>query len=435
MLAAVVAAAIVPSSDAIAADDVLAGRLRVDGRAFDVELDLRASPPKIDVLSWWRIGEPVQDFQRDHDAISFDLPAGLGHFGGSVEGGAIAGLVTLPDGRIGRMTLLPAERPDVVLRDVTIVSGDVTLGATIGVPTSTGPHPALVFVHGAGDSSRLRAETRFAAEFFPRHGVACLVYDKRGCGESTGDWRAVGFEARASDVIAAVDHLRGLPDVDPRAIGLFAGSQGSWVAGLAAALDPSIRFIVHHSGAAVPVLEADTYAHRSRLLGTGLPEAEVEEWLDLWRLECAALRRGVPADADPAFQAALAAARSRPWFQKEPYVAHARDDWWASWYPRVMDHDPAPLLNRLEIPMLWLYGARDSQSDPAANVAYLSRLARDRGKDHTIHVFPGAGHGIMVPMSADGADQPPLTMAPGYFPTVIQWIHARFAADAYLREP
>jgi uncharacterized protein len=42
------------------------------------------------------------------------------------------------------------------------------------------------------------------ARFLIRHGIAVLGYDKRGVGESTGDWNTATFEDLAGDAVAAV---------------------------------------------------------------------------------------------------------------------------------------------------------------------------------------------------------------------------------------
>lgn len=420
--------ALLSGPGALAGEAYYLGTLKADDLVWEIGLHVPDSvrePPRCDVISHWSLDLPVSSYGRSGDRIHMTLPNGLGELSGALGDAAIVGTVKLPDGRAATAQLERKVLPDMSRENLTVRGDSVQLGATLGLPAGPGPFPAVVFVHGAGDSSREQAGTLFLAGYLPRYGIACLVCDKRGCGASTGNWREVGLAERADDALAAVAALRADRRIDPQRIGLFAGSQGSWVADIAAARDAQIAFVAHHSGPAVSVAEADDYAESRRLARLGLDATAIDEFVTLRQLEMSALRRGVPAAADAALQQALDRARARPWFATAPFEPSPVDHWWTAWYPKVMDHDPLPYLRLARCPMLWLYGSRDSQSDPLQNVSVLMRLARDEGKDYTIHVFPAAGHGIMVPLAADGSDVPPSTMAQGYFRTLIAWLAAR----------
>ena len=113
-------------------------------------------------------------------------------------------------------------------QDVTFKNGDVTLAGTLTLPSSGNPHPAVIFVHGSGAASR--ESNRFYADLFARHGIATLIYDKRGVGESTGDWRYVHMNDLTEDALAGVQLLKSRKDINPtksaysaavRAVGLL----------------------------------------------------------------------------------------------------------------------------------------------------------------------------------------------------------------------
>lgn len=404
------------------------GEMRLQGLAYELGVAVESDGAlSVDVISSWLIGAPVAP-ERSGDEWRFALPDGLGSVRARMTDESLRGEVTLADGRVAPLELDRVTRPPIRLQEIDVRNGDVRLGATLGLPTGAGPFPAVVFVHGGGDSSQKDAAAIFLAKYLPRFGIACLVHDKRGCGESTGDWKTVGFEDRARDVTACVAALKGIPEIDSRRIGLFAGSQGSWVGGVAAAMDPSIRFIVHHSGPLVSPFEADRYANASAVRGAGLGDDVAARVDALFRLECDAIRRGIAPDRDPALLAAIEVARREPWFEKSPYAATPATHWWPKWYALVLDHDPVPILRRLDIPMLFLFGARDSQSDPKRNLEILGELASRDRKDYTVHVFPGAGHGISVPLDERGNGVAPMTMAAGYFPLLVDWIR-RAARD------
>jgi predicted nucleic acid-binding Zn ribbon protein len=79
-------------------------------------------------------------------------------------------------------------------REVEFGDGEVSLSGTIVLPASEDPHPGVVIVHGSGPLTR--RVPRYMAELFAHRGIAALVYDKRGTGESTGEWRGASYLSR-----------------------------------------------------------------------------------------------------------------------------------------------------------------------------------------------------------------------------------------------
>ena len=71
----------------------------------------------------------------------------------------------------------------------------------------------------------------------------------------------------------------------------------------------------------------------------------------------------------------------------EPEIARKIRSWERSGF------DPQPYLERLDIPALWLFGG-DRNVPPVQGAALLRSIKRDRGKDWTIVLYPGAGHGL-----------------------------------------
>ena len=86
-----------------------------------------------------------------------------------------------------------AAKPDTFRsEDLIIPAGDFQLAGTLYAPEPGQPVPAVVFVHGAGPAVRSDGYHELGRHF-ARKGVAALIYDKRGCGASTGDWTRAGL--------------------------------------------------------------------------------------------------------------------------------------------------------------------------------------------------------------------------------------------------
>lgn len=127
--------------------------------------------------------------------------------------------------------------------------------AWLTLPAGTGPHPAVVLVHGLGathDMMLAQYEQHFAAA-----GIATLAFDYRNTGASGGQPRQhISMRQQCHDVTAALDHLKSAPEIDKARIGLWGTSLGGMnVVKVAAARDDVAVAvvqcpIVHGPGAA-----------------------------------------------------------------------------------------------------------------------------------------------------------------------------------------
>ena len=128
-------------------------------------------------------------------------------------------------------------------REVRITSGAAVLAATLTLPAQgRAPFPAVVLLTGSGPNPRFRGEADGGqiVNFFASRGFAVLSWDKRGAGASTGDFVTANFDTLAADALAAIRFLRAQPEVRSDRVGVWAISQGGWVASLVAARDPRL---------------------------------------------------------------------------------------------------------------------------------------------------------------------------------------------------
>jgi alpha-beta hydrolase superfamily lysophospholipase len=78
------------------------------------------------------------------------------------------------------------------------------------------------------------------ANAFARRGIAALIYDKRGVGTSTGQWRDAAFAELVGDASAAVEALRSRPQISPDRVGIHGHSQGGTIAPWVANENPHV---------------------------------------------------------------------------------------------------------------------------------------------------------------------------------------------------
>jgi dienelactone hydrolase len=263
--------------------------------------------------------------------------------------------------------------PRIAHDDIVVQSGDVRLAARISYPDRPGRYPAVVSVHGSGRAGR--EQYRPDWQRLVPEGVAVLTYDKRGVGESTGDFVAVGTSTSeaympllAADALACLRALRAHPRVDASRVGFLGVSQAGWLIPLALsqARAGEVAFTVIRSGPATSVGLEMEY---SRLTGEGLRPGE-----------------GLSPDAmDRRLDA----------------------------YNGPHGLDTVPLLAQLRVPTLWLLGERDDSIPIRQTQQNLAR-AIAAGAPITVRTFPGADHALTVA----GRPVP-------YWDDVVGWLRAR----------
>src|SRR5206468_1660261 len=97
-------------------------------------------------------------------------------------------------------------------------------------------------------------------------GLVALAFDKRGSGESQGDWTDASLDDLAGDATAAMAFLAARPEVDPARIGVWGVSQAGWVVPLLAgrAQRPAFSIVVTGGGADRADASADARRPRRR---------------------------------------------------------------------------------------------------------------------------------------------------------------------------
>jgi fermentation-respiration switch protein FrsA (DUF1100 family) len=122
-------------------------------------------------------------------------------------------------------------------------SAGVRCAADLYLPHGIVRPPVVVMAHGFG-SVRHFGLPRYA-ERFAAAGLAVLVFDYRTFGDSDGEPRQLIAPSRhLEDWRAAVSHVRGLQDADPRRIALWGSSYSGGHAIVTAAHDAAIAAIV-----------------------------------------------------------------------------------------------------------------------------------------------------------------------------------------------
>ena len=163
--------------------------------------------------------------------------------------------------------------------EVSFPVGELQLAGTLTLPSSPGPHPAVILIPPATGMDRDRCSGDYCpfrdlAHGLASDGIAVLRYDERGSGSSAGEhvWQYPIQELRR-DVVSAFRFLSQRAGIAPERIGLIGYSVGAGVVlPLAAAEIPEVSAAVSLSGEAFPYTEMRT--GYLRFLGTSGGKSE-----------------------------------------------------------------------------------------------------------------------------------------------------------------
>lgn len=251
---------------------------------------------------------------------------------------------------------------DYVVSPIQWRNGETELCGSLYLPKTQGPHPCIVIVHGSGNLSRFGKSGEIYRDHgaeLSKRGIAVAIYDKRGCGNSTGDWKTANLDELADDVNGLVDLLRKREDIDKTHLGLMGFSQGSWVSIIAASKSAEkVSFLITLSGSANTPAEQGHFILESALRSKGFSAEQVNEAIELDKVVTEVYRSNTGWEEA---RLAINDAKSKEWFKASSIGIQNEDSWNWKWYRDLpFDFDPKPILAGLQIPVLAIFGTHDS---------------------------------------------------------------------------
>lgn len=305
--------------------------------------------------------------------------------------------------------------------EVKFSNGNVTLAGTLTLPLIKGLHPAVVLIHGSDPNTRFTG----LPQLFARHGIAALSYDKRGAGTSTGDLSKATFDDLAGDTSAGVEFLQNHKDINSKQVGLWAISQGGWIAPLVAARTSNVAFMILHAGASVtPKIQGRMELENSFPIYGYSPD-EIKEAAQYQALYFDAMLND---EAWEKLQIAYKQAREKN--ARWVWNPGTKEQLRGRWFRLVMDFDPVPFLEKVKCPVLAFFGEKDVLVPPAGNIPLMEQTLKNAGnKDYTIKILPKANHRFEETVTGAGDFATNKRIVPGYYDVMFEWLKKRINAS------
>lgn len=287
--------------------------------------------------------------------------------------------------------------------------------------------PLVVMVHGSENSAAIGGVYGY---MLAAQGVSVFVYDKRGTGASGGIYTQ-NFELLAEDAAAALEHARGMAAGRFGRAGFFGGSQGGWVAPLAATRVPA-DFVAVGFGLVVSPIEEDRAqlldeARRMGLDAAAMLQAErlADATATLVRTHFTqgfealeAVRREI---GDAPWAASIAGEYSGDMLRMSDAdlrrIGRARFDN----LELIWDYDAAAALAKLEVPLLWVLAGEDREAPIGRTRAVLAELAA-AGQPIDAYLFPDTDHGMMEFHQSSDGTRTATRITDGYLELLADWI-------------
>lgn len=240
---------------------------------------------------------------------------------------------------------------ETTVTDMEVELDGATITARLTAPVDAPPdRPGMVFMHGAGTGSHTNFEDQ--AQALASAGVYVLVPAKR---MDTYTTFSRDYEQMARDYLVSWQLLASTPGVDPDGVGVYGESEGAWIAPVAAVLEPRVAFVVLVSAPVVPPREQAAFAMDTYLRNTHVP----------W-----------------------------PLFRAIPRATGANVPGGGMDY---VDFDVAPWQQRMEQPVLMVYGTHDASMPLVQGpLQVISDIAVAGNDQYTLRYFADANHGIRI---------------------------------------
>ena len=263
-------------------------------------------------------------------------------------------------------------------REVIFESGSVHLAGTLMLPDSEGRSPGVVLIPGSGPIDRNENSKKISinafrdiANYLAGEGIASLRYDKRGMGESEGDFWRTGFYDNVSDARSALNFLKSQSSIQSEKVFLVGHSEGALISTRLAGMGVDMAGAILLAGAAQSGEEILLWQAKQIVKGM----RGFNKWLiDLLHVDPLKVQLK---------QLEKIKISTKDWYRVK-LIAKIN----AKWMRDFLSYNPAEDLPKIQVPVLAITGTKDIQVNPDD----LNRMAELVTSDFEWHKLPNITH-------------------------------------------
>ena len=266
--------------------------------------------------------------------------------------------------------------------DFPSIDPQIQLKGTLTRPKQEGKFPALILLAGSGPHDRdqsINGHKPFAvlADFYTKQGFAVLRYDKRGVGQSTGDYTQATTSDLAKDAEGAFSFLKDHPRIEKAQIGLVGHSEGGILAPMVAAKQADVKFIVLLAAPGVPGNQLLKKQNEELLSRVNLPNEVKTKHLNFsHQLIDHMTNYGKDKDTLETLNQVIDQLIQQNQLDNEYSPAQRqalKAQMSTAWLIHFIQTDPADYLKKVHCPILAINGTNDLQVDADTNLKAIER--------------------------------------------------------------
>ncbi len=236
------------------------------------------------------------------------------------------------------------------------------------------PHPVLIVCHGAGEFKENYIEL---AEHLASRGIASLILDMHGHGESAGPEYCIQMREWVADIQAALDYIGQRPDLDHERVAAFGLSSGGTAILEAAVIDPRLKALVALDATVMNTLPLSASLFMRTLSAVGWIK-KLFTGRDL-RISLLPMVNQIKLASDPEINARL---------QKDPGKARAFGRFPLPGGAQAFIVNTIKRVDSITAPTLVIWG-EDDELDPTSTARHLHDVLKCEKK---LEIVPGNGH-------------------------------------------
>ncbi|MFD1316734.1 alpha/beta hydrolase family protein [Namhaeicola litoreus] len=301
--------------------------------------------------------------------------------------------------------------------EIRFKSNGFSLNGTIWYPNSNS-RKTLVIVTSSGNSDR--SASRAEAKLFAQMGFTTFHYDKRGTGNSEGDWNIATIEELISDDLTAIEYFSKKTGIPLNEIGIKGSSQGATKIPYILSELKHLKYGIVASCPGVSLLDSDLNYWRNRnasVIGNEIDDASK------FQRKVFEFIAGKLSRAD--LEMAINNEKSNSWFPNVwvPNLDEVKTD-------KKLLYSPIPYFENTKQPLLIIQGTKDEIIPTDSHETISEALLKADNDNFKIVLLEGGSHSMYYVGESDFPYWSKLH--PDYLTTIENWINT-VSTNAYTK--